>query len=831
MTINLGALTSSQATVLNTAITTRDLRVDWLVEVPEAGIKWSHIYNPDGTWEHRLGSVGDIEISVPPAGGVATVNDVTITAFESQNGTTGVLQRWNATRRLVGSPLTITLYFLTTGDTFLLFSGVIQTANIRNSIVTLTAVDRSLPTNTLLPPHVLATDLYPQASPANVGQGLPLVYGQGSRVSAAPMLFTNTVTFGYMAAEHSMKVLGTTYAVFDDANKVFLSRTGDVTVGSYANMLIFDKGVQELRFNPTVGTVYIQEDVDATNPQYLIDGNVSNVAYIGTGQTASNLDGYGLIGVATTLGSVGRGANTVTISAAAHRRSSGSDPTTTGQFFLRTINAAVSGTPIVSRGDLFRSEIFRHASFPQDSTFTVPSVEVGPTEALECVAYARHEGGPGNASNYYEIGELTLTVFRQLTGDNPPVFLYGNWQGRYDDNVGTVTGTPNLVFSTFTDVIGSLLTLELGLSLNSAFWAQTRAYEVTNSILADGGLGFGWAMERTPAREVLDRLARQDRALLYIDYTGQWQLKTYQTPASPSDLDQSHVLFAYGESAGTDPERSSSFELEWGRLEDVANSFEVNYAYNPGAKTYTKLAWASKDGSNIPSSSPFETEQLVTLCTNSYNRYGVLPTRKVEAPFIYDDTTAFRLLRHLVEYFWSHRITVTFDVPLQIGVTFSPGDFFTLTHPELPADDNGGLFEIHNLVFQPATGRVRMRASKVSLFFYEFTALKDQNGVIWYLIMDAAGQVVEYPVPPTSALFAAKNIAPIVIPYWWQVLDPLGTLWYIYPLTYGGFVVASAPPPIGTGLFIGVGQELLAPTAKRWRIGVDSIGEMLVTPL
>ena len=824
MTINLGSLTSSQATVLNAAISHRSLRIDWLVEAPDVGIKWSHTTNPDGTWEHRLASIGNIDMQVPPAGGVSTVSDVTVTAYESQAGFTGVRQRWTETRRLIGARLTITLLFLETGDTFLLFSGVLQTASIHNSIITLTAVDRSLPTNTLLPRTILTTAIQPNASPVNIGQPLPLVYGQGSLISAAPMLFTDTVQFTYMAAEHAFKVLGTTYAVFDDATKVFLPRDGDVTPGYFLNTLVFAKGVQELRFNPNYGSVYIQEAVDAINPQYLIDGNVSNIARIGTGYFASNHDGYGLIGVATALGAPGRGANTVTLSASAHRRAPGSDPTTTGQFILRTITAAVSWTPTeVSRGELFRSEIFRHTTFAQDSTFTIPSVEVGPTEAVEAVIYARHEGGPGNTSNAYEIGELTLTVFRQLTGDNPPVYLYGDWQGRFDDAYGTVTGTTNLVFSTFADVIGSLLTLELGETLHPTFWGSTRAYEVTNGIRADGGLGRGWAIERATAREVLDRLAAQDRAVLFIDYTGLWRLKPYVLPATPSQLDQSHVLFAYGETAGTDPERSSSLSLEWGRLEDVANSFEVHYGYHPGSGTYTQVAWANKDGTNLPTDPPFSTTFLTTLCRNSFYRYGPLPTRKVEAPFIYDATTAFWLLRHLVEYWYGHRLTIRFDVPLQIGVTFTPGDFFTLDHPELPPDDSGGMFELHGLSFQPSLGRTQLTASKISLDYYEYLRLNDQTGAPWYLLVDEDRQLRLFAAPPLSPLFGERDITPVVIPYWLSALDPYDSVtWFIWPQA-GTLLTSTSPPPIGTGT-PAAPVRLRGPTAETWGLRIDVLG-------
>lgn len=810
----------AMATALEASINDTYLLADWLVEIPDAGIKWSYVYDDDGTWEHRLGSIGDIEISVPPGGGVSTVSDVTITAYESDDGSMGIRQSWATNHRLIGAGITIRLYFQESNTDFIIFTGVVQAVTINNSVATIVAVDRSLPTNTLIPRHVLTEDQYPAAAPGSLGQALPLLYGQGSRIQAAPMLFVDTEQYMYLAAEHGLYAMGTTYAVFDGATQVFLAGSGNVTTDALQNTFTFAHAIQEIRFGVTTGTVYIQESVNATNAGAVIDGLSTPVATIGTGTTAPDLDGYGLIGVAVNFGSAARGGNTVTISASQHRRALHSDPTVTGQFRLQTIRPATTGTPIISRADLFRSENFRHSLNPQNTTFTVTSVEVGPSEALECVVYARHEGGPGTASNFYEIGELVLTVFRQLTGDNPPVFLYQDFQGRMDDSAGNLTGVPSSVLSTFSDVIGSIILYELGLSFNTTAWAVARQFEVAQGSVADGGIGQGWGQPRTSARELLDALARQCRSVLFVDYDGAWRLAPYTDPTEYPLITTDEILFSEGAGAGVDPERSSTFSLSFGRIEEIGNNFEVHYKYNTALGQYGKVVYASHEGSNA--SHIGDPENLNTLCVNSEARYGPLAVKRIEAPLIYDDLTAELLLRHQVQYFWSNRITASFEVPIQIATELLPGSFVQLVHHELPEEDNGGIFEVHSITFRPSVGRARLVASRATRVSFEYTAIKDQNNVIWFVWVDIAGQIVLDTSTPASLFFIPTSVAPAVIPSWWQMTDELGATWYVYPHTTGELLIDSSAPPIGAGLTLVSGQTLKAQSSRLYRLGVLS---------
>jgi hypothetical protein len=81
---------------------------DWLVEAPELGLRLSYDYNPDGTWEHRIAAIGDIEWSVPPGGGIITALTATVDVLETGEGMS-ILELWQVAATAVTVVVTLTL--------------------------------------------------------------------------------------------------------------------------------------------------------------------------------------------------------------------------------------------------------------------------------------------------------------------------------------------------------------------------------------------------------------------------------------------------------------------------------------------------------------------------------------------------------------------------------------------------------------------------------------------------------------------------------------------------------------------------------------------------
>ena len=190
---------------------------------------------------------------------------------------------------------------------------------------------------------------------------------------------------------------------------------------------------------------------------------------------------------------------------------------------------------------------------------------------------------------------------------------------------------------------------------------------------------------------------------------GTWALKPY-APDSTT-LAASFTLTTIlaedpGETATLPGQRRSTFQVTAGTLEQVYTRIEVQYRYNAGAGKYDRVFYADHAGSNSP-----DGETLQVRLQQTFVRHGQLGTLRVDAYWIGDDMTARRLLTHLVTYFGGPRIVCQWESTL-VAAHVTVGDFVTVTHPFLPAADNGQRYEIHQVRYRPMLGRMAFRASR-----------------------------------------------------------------------------------------------------------------------
>lgn len=798
------------------------LKTDWLLEAPDLGMKVSYEYDPDGTWTHQYARIGEVELRSPPGGGLAVVSDLSVQLY--QDNTTQIASIWTDTTALEGREITLKLFAAGETSGYEIFRGRITQIHVQDGIADILATDDTFNRNILLPRTRVDGLNYPFAATTALARPFPLVYGLGSRVGAAPMVFVNTQDALYAISEHAMLTLGTNYATLDPGTQVLQFRTGDVTFAASSSpttLQLTGVGAQGLRFNHLTATLGISRELQVTNALNVLDGSSSTVATIGTGALHSSLDGYGYLGVVGSF-ATGRGTNTLVVSATAFRRGLSSDPTTTAQFIVRTIDAG----GLIVRDNLFTSQEFRHYLNPRAATFTVTNLQLAPAESIETLVFARHEGGVGTQFDHVTVGGLTMEIFHQPPGDEL-LFLGNTWQGR-TDATGAITAVVGTLLMYPSDVVGSLIVDEIGLTLESHSWQYSRLWYMTRAWFFDGGIGAGWYIEQANARDILDDFARQGAAIVFPDFAGNWRQVPFDTTVLVvEDYTADDILWSVGSEQSPPANRTSTFEYLAGQLDSIHNAFEVRYKYNPSTQKFDGIYQASVAGSNAPN----EGTALATLCMNSHARYGTLPPLVIDAYMIADDRTAERLLSHLVQYFWSQRLYATFDVPMQRGLSVLLGDFVTVTHPTLPAQDNGGRFEIHSIRYMPSLGRIRLGVSHLLSVSFEYTALRDQDSVIWYFWIDQAGQLVRDSVPPVFLGFSATSIVPTPIPYWWQVTDELGGAWYLYPDTDGTMLIAPTSPAIGTGLVVGLGQELQSPNAITYRIGAESWQVWTITPV
>ncbi len=819
------------------------LAADWLLQCAAAGLKLSYQYNPDGTWEHRIASLGTVDISTDPGGGIGTVGNLVVQIYEDGAGQS-LLQRWNATHLLEGQH--ITLHILLAGDTtpLQIFDGHIQEVTIGGTagvaVSQITAVDDTLKRNILLPKTLVTQTNYPNASDGALTQAIPLVYGGGDVINlfdgssliapAAPLLLVDTVTNTYLAATNPMYVVGSSFALYDTGTKTYHPHTGDASATNSLALLALSGALQSLKFGAEIGTLIVGSSLGASAPGLAIDGNPSTIVTLSTSAiNTSSLYGWGVLDIFASFTSAFAGTNTLGISAVQHRRGVSSLTTVTGQFIVRTVNANGS----VLRDNLFQSELFRQALSPLDSVFTLTALTLGNTERLGVRIIARNEGGAGGALDYFQLGDVSIQGYLAPAGNDLPLMLYDTWRGGMDRN-GQLTGTAGTLLRFPSDVLGDILSFEIDQALSVPDFQAARAYYLSIGVRFDGGIGAGWGIDRSEARTVLNSLSKQAMANCYPDFTGAWTILPYKLEQPPSPilaLTQEHVLYSFGAETAPPNQRQSTLLVTLGKLDLVAHRFEVHFAWNPGSQKYSQVLITDENGSNSPGA---DAQELFALCLNSSNRYGVLPPNVLEAPLVTDAFTASKIMSHRVNYFWSQRLFIEFEVPLQLVLQLRLGTYFTFTHPYLPTLDQGGSFEVHRLLFIPAQGRVRITASKLATTAtgFEYFALRDVDNVIWYFWIDIAGQLTRDTTPPSFPPLTAISIVLDPIPYWFLTTDSLGGVWYLFPDTLGQLSIdISAPVGAGAGAIVGTGQQCLAQNGQTYRLIAEPWQEWALDPL
>lgn len=112
----------------------------------------------------------------------------------------------------------------------------------------------------------------------------------------------------------------------------------------------------------------------------------------------------------------------------------------------------------------------------------------------------------------------------------------------------------------------------------------------------------------------------------------------------------------------------------------------------------------------------------------------------------------------------------------------------------------------------------------------EYFRIRDQTGGFWHFWIDMAGDIGK--ALDASALVLLDdtpvNITSGTVPFWHQVTDELGGTWYLYPNTLGELIQDASPPAIGTGLVVGLGQQLTGVDHALYRVGAGSDGSATV---
>jgi hypothetical protein len=350
----------------------------------------------------------------------------------------------------------------------------------------------------------------------------------------------------------------------------------------------------------------------------------------------------------------------------------------------------------------------------------------------------------------------------------------------------------------------------------------------------DGGIGAGWEHERLPARDVLQQQLAQLGGYLFPAGDGTFKCHKYTIDAvSQFDFTQSHICASFDD----DGRPVSSLHIELSRMELVHNTFAIHYNYHAGKQKYDSVVYASAGGCNH--SAAGTAEQLVGLCQDSSDRYGTLPPLEIFANWISDTPTAEALLQHVVEYFWSQHIFVTFDTVF-VALHLEVADFCTITHPDLPPLDTGQAFEVLGLRYRfprEAAPTITVTAARVLNKSIDGFRLRDDDGTLWRLAVDRSGALGFFPdsteTPYPGRVFRILN--PDTVYDYLQVEDQFAALRYLSLVTTGGLTewrIHDAAPG-GTGYLVPL--LLLGQDSQQYVIGAESFpdgtAELVVYPV
>ncbi|HEY5868952.1 MAG TPA: LamG domain-containing protein, partial [Candidatus Tectomicrobia bacterium] len=341
---------------------------DWLISAPALGLSLSFNYEAGGGWEHRIVDISDIEISAPPGGGIASAANVTVSIAETGRGQS-IVTLWEQASAVGAVAVTIDFLLAGAEQVLRIFTGSIDSITIKDAVAQILLVDDSIRKNLVLPKEIVTVEKFPNADQAALTKAIPLVYGQGSVIGAAPMLFIDVPNNIYLLAAHPMQV-GGKLAVYDQPNKTFLTLDTIVTIPNNGNATITLGTL-------TTGALRVSQDSTVgSHAGMAIDGNSATLAIVNTDTPGPHAprnvplgNGWGFAGWSpSALGSPQAG--TLKIDITNHRRSPGSDPTTKGTFWFRTR----IGTD--QARDLYVSPAFNHVTSAQHDTFILSNVNL-----------------------------------------------------------------------------------------------------------------------------------------------------------------------------------------------------------------------------------------------------------------------------------------------------------------------------------------------------------------------------------------------------------------------------------------------------------------------
>lgn len=239
----------------------------------------------------------------------------------------------------------------------------------------------------------------------------------------------------------------------------------------------------------------------------------------------------------------------------------------------------------------------------------------------------------------------------------------GDIAGYSDDN-GTYTASAGDVIENPADVLhfllanASLLALS-GFDTSSFTTART---DLSSYILA------GQVLETTAAAEVLDRIAREGKLKLFLDFNDDWKVAALTVPVS----EDKELIQADGDFVTDDGLEGEILSVTQSPLDELYNQFEIRYAWNPDTNTYEKTLELDETTEG----------PIGDWLTESQSRYNVTRKLSVDLDWVRDDKVAISYGNYLVHLLADRKRIAEFQTAFN-GLELEIGDKVRLTHVDM----------------------------------------------------------------------------------------------------------------------------------------------------
>jgi hypothetical protein len=306
-----------------------------------------------------------------------------------------------------------------------------------------------------------------------------------------------------------------------------------------------------------------------------------------------------------------------------------------------------------------------------------------------------------DATNYVEFNGSTGNLLNSTDDFYNGAYLVNLKQG-WIKEITDYDGTNKRVY------VSSLTAAEMVTSLQFFIFniqpnINTSSFDTVGN--ATNGTRNRWVFDRSlidieNSSEILRSLAFESFTLLTKDYKD-YKLTTLNDNASVGTL--TTPMFRQNP-------RIPDIEVSYSSLQNVYNSFEVNFDYDYAKKIFKKRHFVnsvgSSDSTNLGTS-------YQTACRNAEINHKVNNKFVYDALWIKDNTTAYKFVQSLVDYFTIRKLKIKWVGNIKDHLKYQRGDIVLVNYPSMipTGKNNSTKFMVIGKTIYPfhKQGRVELR--------------------------------------------------------------------------------------------------------------------------